>query len=111
MSSPPLVTEIPDADGGLWLDVGGVIGSVAPHELSLADGESAQDRYAVGDTVHDLFVWQINRGRPRVSTSPSGATRPATLRRSTAHSVGDVVSATVTVLAELTADSGLTLTV
>ena len=51
------------SNGGLWLDVGGVVGAVSPWELSLADGESAQDRYAVGDTVHDLFVWQINDAR------------------------------------------------
>jgi len=90
-------------NGGLWLDVGGVIGSVAPDELSLADGESAQDRYTVGDTVHDLFVWQVHRGARRLSLS-ARRNAPGYVEALNAHSVGDVVSATVTLLAS---DGGL----
>ena len=81
-------------NGGLWLDVGGVIGSVGPQELALADGESAQDRYAVGDTVHDLFVWQINDNRSLALSVRRNA--PGYVEALNAHSVGEVVSATVT---------------
>ena len=56
-------------DGGLWLHIGGVVGVVAPYELSLADGESAKDCYAVGDTVHGLFVWQVNHDERDLSLS------------------------------------------
>ena len=47
-------------NGGLWLDVGGLVGSVAPGEIDLDNGESAQDRYTVGETIDSLFVWQID---------------------------------------------------
>ena len=83
-------------NGGLWLDVGGVVGGVPPGELSLADGESAQDRYAVGDTVHDLFVWQVDHGQRVLALSVRRNT-PEYVEALNAHSVGDVVSATVTV--------------
>ena len=86
-----------DADGGLWLDVDGVIGSVAPHELPLADGESAQDRYAVGDTVHDLFLGQVNRDGRELRLSVRRNV-PGYVEALNTHSVGDLVSATVTLL-------------
>ena len=81
-------------NGGLWLNVGGVLGGVPPGELSLADGESAQDRYAVGDTVHDLFVWQVNDSRSLALSVRRNA--PGYVEALNAHSVGDVVSATAT---------------
>ena len=97
-----VVTGFPD-DGGLWLNVGGVIGSVGPGELSLPDGEPAPDRYTVGDIVHDLFVWQVDHDtrefRLSVRRNTSGYVEALN-----AHSVGDVVSATVTLLAS---DGGL----
>ena len=81
---------------GLWLDVDGAVGWVGPQELSLADGETAQDRYAVGDTVDDLFVWQINNIRSLNLSVRRNA--PGYVEALSAHSVGDVVSATVTLL-------------
>ena len=83
------------SDGGLWLDVGGVIGNVAPDELSLAGGETAQDRYAVGEPVHDLFVWQINRSTRDFYLSVRRNV-PSYVDALNAHKVGDVVPATVT---------------
>ena len=83
------------SNGGLWLDVGGVVGAVGPQELSLADGESAQDRYAVGDTVHDLFVWQINHDDRGLSLSVRRNV-PGYVEAFNAHSAGDVVFGTVT---------------
>ena len=83
------------SNGGLWLDVDGAVGWVGPQELSLADGESVQDRYAVGDTVHDLFVWQVNHDDRSLDLSVRRNT-PGYVEALNAHSVGDVVSATVT---------------
>ena len=58
------------SDGGwLSLDVDGLVGSVGPRELALAAGESARERYAVGDTVEGLFVWQINHEARTLSLS------------------------------------------
>ncbi len=99
------ITDFPGY-GGLRLDVGGAVGWVGPQDLSLADGESAQDRYAVGDTVHDLFVWQINDDRSLHLSIRRNA--PGYVEALKAHSVGEVVSATVTVLAS---DGGLWLDV
>ena len=53
------ITEF-QSNGGLWLDVGGLVGFVAPHELDLDDGEFAQERYSVGETIDGLFVWQVD---------------------------------------------------
>ena len=90
-----VVTVITE-DGGLLLGVGSVIGSVAPDELSLADDVSAQDRYAVGDTIHDLFIWGINDSRSlSLSVKRNALSYVEALN---AHSVGDIVSATVTAL-------------
>ena len=82
-------------NGGLWLDVDGVIGGVAPWELPLTDDESAHDRYAVGDTVDDLFVWQVNRDTRRLSLSVRRNV-PGYVEALNVHRVGDVVSATIT---------------
>ena len=97
------------SDGGLWLDVGGVIGDAPLWELSLPEGETAQDRYAVGDTVHNLFVWQINRDA-RVLFLSVRRSAPGYVEALNAHSVGEVVSATVTATV-LAGDGGLWLDV
>ena len=82
-------------DGGLWLDVGGVVGAVAPDELPLANGETAQDRYAVGDTVRDLFVWYIDHDQRGLALS-ARRDAPGYVETLSTYSVGDVVSAAVT---------------
>ena len=84
-----------EVNGGLWLDVGGVVGAALPQELSLADDESVQDRYAIGDTVSDLFICQVNRDA-RVLDLSTQRNKPGYVETLNAHSVGDVVSATVT---------------
>ena len=83
------------SDDGLWLDVGGVIGSVSPWNFPLADDESSQDRYAVGDTIHDLFVWQVDQDDRDLFLSAQRSA-PTYVEALNARSVGDVVSATVT---------------
>lgn len=50
-------------NGGLWLDVGGVVGGVAPRDLAISSDESSYDHYAVGQTVANLFVWQVTDRR------------------------------------------------
>lgn len=80
---------------GLWLDVGGLAGSVTLDELALAYEESAQDRYVAGETIDDLLVWQVNHEARNLDLSVKRNTlsyREALQRRT----VGDVVSATVT---------------
>ena len=78
----------------LWLDVGNVIGGVPPWELPLADNESAQDHYAVGDTIHDLFVWQVHHADRSLALSVQ-RNKTSYVEALNAHSVGDIVSATV----------------
>ena len=82
-------------NGGLWLDVDGIIGSVSPNELVLADGQSAQERYPVGDTVNDLFVWQVNHDARELHLSVRRSA-PANIEALATHSVGDLVSGVVT---------------
>ena len=82
-------------NSGLWLEVDGVVGRVGPQDLSLADGESAQDRYAVGDPVHDLFLWQVNHDSRNLYLS-ARRNAPGYVDALNAHRVGEVVSATVT---------------
>ena len=89
-----VVTRFAD-DGSLWLDVDGVVGVVPPRNLPLADGQSAQDRYAVGDIVHDLFVWQVNHD-VRVLVLSVRRNAPGYVEALAAHSVGEVVSGVVT---------------
>ncbi len=83
------------SDGGLWLDVDGLVGSVEADELTLAGGESTQERYAVGETIDDLFVWGIDHEDRvlRLSAKRGAPGYAEVLRR---HVVGDVVSATIT---------------
>ena len=100
-----VVTEV--VDGALLLDVGGVIAIMPPFDLSLANDESAKDHYTVGDTVDDLFVWQVNRGT-RILALSARRNAPGYVDALSAHSVGDVVSATVTAFS---ADGGLRLDV
>ena len=84
-----------EADGGLWIDVDGVIAAVLLGELALAGGESAQDRYSVGETIGGLVVWQVDHEDRRLSLSVkrNASSYVETLQR---RAVGDVVSGTVT---------------
>ena len=88
------VTGFP-SNGGLWLDVDGIIGAVGTQEMSLADGESAQDRYPIGDTVHDLFVWQVNHGARDLYLS-ARRNAPGYVQALAARSIGEAVSGIVT---------------
>ena len=92
---------------GLWLDVDGLVGSAGPQELDLADEESARERYAVGETIDGLFVWQVDHEERdlALSVKRNAPGYVETLRR---RAVGEVVSATVT---ELASDGGLRLDV
>ena len=80
---------------GLWLNVDGVIGSVRPDELAFADDQSTQDRYAIGDTVSHLFVWQVDRNTRDLDLSVRRSA-PDYVEALAAHSVGEVVSGVVT---------------
>ena len=93
------------SDDGLWLDVGGVVGSVSSDELTLAEGESPRDRYAVGEIVHDLFVWWVSQDA-RVLDLSVRRNAPGYVEALNAHSVGDIVSGVVT---EIDDDGELTL--
>ncbi len=80
---------------GLWLDVDGMFGSVAPDELALADGESAQERYAIGETIEGLFVWQVNQKARRLDLSVK-RNAPGYVEALQWRAAGDVVSGTIT---------------
>ncbi len=82
-------------NGGLWLDVDGLVGAVGPQELGLAEGESARERYAVGETIDGLFVWQVDHEHHDLALSVKRNT-PGYAEALQRHAVGDVVSATVT---------------
>ncbi len=82
-------------NGGLILDVGDVLGGAPPWDLALADGESAQDRYAVGDPIHNLFVWQVGRDDRTLALSVR-RNAPGYVEALNTHRVGDVVSGTIT---------------
>ncbi len=86
---------ITQVDDGLWLDVDGLVGSVAPDDLALGDGESAWDRYAVGQTIDGLFVWQIDHDDRALRLSVKRNV-PGYLEALQRHAVEKVVSATVT---------------
>ena len=89
------VVTASQGNGGIWLDVDGVIGDVLPQELGLADGQSVQERYAVGDTVNDLFVWQVNHDARGLNLSVRRNV-PTYVEALAARSVGDIVSGVVT---------------
>ena len=84
------------SNGGLWLDVDGLVGGVAPWELDLAKGESAWERYAIGKTIDGLFVWQVNHEDRRDLVLSVKRNAPGYLEALQQRAVGDVVSATVT---------------
>ena len=88
------VTHIDD-DNWLWLDIDGLVGSIAPNELTLADGESAQDRYAAGETIEGLFVWHVNRDSRALHLSAK-RNAPGYVEALRQHTVGDVVDGDVT---------------
>ena len=88
------VTYIDD-DNWLWLDIDGLVGSIAPNELTLADGESAQDRYAAGETIEGLFVWHVNRDSRALHLSAK-RNAPGYVEALRQHTVGDVVDGAVT---------------
>ncbi len=79
---------------GIWLDVDGLVGSAGPQELDLDDGESAQERYAVGQTINDLFVWDVDHEYRYLSLSVK-RNASGYLEALQRRAVGDVVSATV----------------
>ena len=82
------------SNGGLWFNVGGVLGAMLPWELSLAGDEPAQDHYAVGYVVDNLFVWQVDRDARDLALSVR-RNEPGYIKALNAHSVGDAVSAIV----------------
>ena len=88
------ITVLAD-DGGLWFDVGGLVGSVGPRELDLADGESARDRYAVGETIDGLFVGQIDHESRELRLSVK-RNAPGYVEALQQRAVGDVVAGTIT---------------
>ena len=88
------VTGFP-SDGGLWLDVDGLVGNIPPWDPDFADGESAQERYTIGETIHGLFVWQVSHEAHILGLSVKRNT-PVYLEALRRHTVGEVVSATVT---------------
>ena len=81
--------------GGLWLDVDGLVGGVLPRELALNDGESAQEHYAVGETVDGLLVWQVDHTVRTLSLSVK-RNAPGYVETLQRRAVGDVVSGIVT---------------
>ena len=83
------------SNGGLWLDVDGLVGAVGPQELGLAEGESAQERYAVGETIEGLVVWQIDHEARDLALSVK-RNAPGYLEALQRRAVGEVVSATIT---------------
>ena len=82
------------SNGGLWFNVGGVLGAMLPWELSLSGDEPSQEHYAVGYAVDDLFVWQVDRDARDLALSVR-RNAPGYIKALNAHSVGDVVSAIV----------------
>ena len=83
-----------EGSGGLWLDVGGVVGGISLWELSFADAESTQSRYVGGDTVDDLFVWQVDHNQRSLGLSIR-RNMPGYVEALNTHSIGDIVSGIV----------------
>ena len=83
------------SNGGLWLDVDGLVGGVAPEELVLADGESARERYAVSQTIEGLFVWDVDR-EDRILVLSLKRNAPGYVDALQRCARGDVVSGTIT---------------
>ena len=83
-----------EGDGGLWLDVDGLVGGVGPQDLDLDDGESAWDRYTVGDTIDGLFVWDIDHEARDLDLSVK-RDAPGYAEALQRHAVGDAVLGTI----------------
>ena len=83
------------SDGVFMLEVGGVIGVMAPWDLSLADGESAQDRYAVGETIDGLFVGGVDHDIRGLVLSVR-RNEPSYVEALQRRVVGEVVSGPIT---------------
>ena len=81
-------------DDWLWLDVDGLVGFVGPRELDQTDGKSARERYAVGKTIDDLFVWSVNHKDRDLSLSVERGA-PGYVEALEQRAVGDVASATI----------------
>ena len=92
-----LIANIDD-NGDLILEVDGVVGYIWWGELDLTDGESAQGHYTVGETINDLFIWQVNYEARRIDLSAK-RNAPNYMETLQGRAVGDVTSGTVTILA------------
>ena len=79
---------------GLLLDVDGLVGVVPPWEIVLSEGESTRERYSVGEIMDGLFVWQVEHDNRRIALSTQ-RNAPGYMEALNAHSLGEVVSATV----------------
>ena len=84
-----------ERSGGLLLDVDGLVGGVAPDELALTDGESARERYTVGETIEGLFVWSVVHETRHLDLSVK-RNAPGYLEALQRRTVGEVVSGTIT---------------
>lgn len=84
-----------DGNGGLWLDVDGLVGVVGPHDLDLADGGSAWERYTVGETIDGLFVWGVDHNARDLALSPK-RNAPSYVEALQRRVVGEVVSGPIT---------------
>ena len=97
------VTDFQD-NGGITLDVDGLVGGVPPWELALADRESAQERYTIGERIDGLFVWQVNRDEvdrnARVLFLSAKRDEPGYVESLQQRTVGDIVSGTITGIAD-----------
>ena len=82
------------SNGGLWLDVNGLVGGIPPREITLADGDSAQEHYAIGETIEDLLVWQVHHETRHLDLSAK-RNEPGYVEALQRRTVGDIVSATI----------------
>lgn len=88
------ITEF-EGGGGLWLDVDGLVGTVSPQGLDLADGESAWERYTVGEAIDGLFVWSVNHNSQFLSLSLK-RNAPSYVEALQRRVVGEAVSGPIT---------------
>ena len=79
---------------GLVLTIGGILGEIPSDELSLADGQTPSERYAIDDPV-EAFVWQIDTQQRSLVLSVR-RNDPAYAYALASHTVGTVVSGHVT---------------
>ena len=90
---------ITSAGNGLWLNVSGLVGYVLPWDLALTDGESARDRYAVGEMIDGLFIWDVDHEARILHISIKRAA-PGYVQALQRRAVGDIVSGTITGIAD-----------